>query len=174
MIRRIAILIAILFFLVIPKQTFAASSYVLPYPSTMPGSIWYKFHQLAEHIMPFWNFGDFGQFTYHLKQSDKYLVEGKTLFEYNQYLLGFAAIQKSNSYFKQAVDDLAFAHNNNKNVQEKQIILQNAAQKHTEVLETLLKTVPQTFIWNPEKGGKTVLPIENLIHTSISIRSQNI
>ncbi len=83
-------LVSILFFLLslfLPLSSFAQSDYVLPYPSSMPGSIYYKLHLAWESVIEYWNFGDFGQFIYNLKQFNKYVVEAKTLFEYIQYLL---------------------------------------------------------------------------------------
>src|SRR5690242_14133057 len=94
------LLFVFLFFFIFSQPSYALSSYVLPYPSTMPGGVSYKIHLVWEKIMQYWYFGDFGSYEYNLKQSDKYLVEAKTLFEYNQFLLGYNALQKSNDYFK--------------------------------------------------------------------------
>ena len=78
---------ALFFIILIPSSVYAQSSYVLPYPSQMPGGLYYKIHLIYENVSKYWYFGDFGRFDYNLKQSDKYLVETKTLFEYKQILV---------------------------------------------------------------------------------------
>src|SRR3989344_5431061 len=98
-------LIFFLFFL-FTKTALADSSYVLPYPSAMPGSNFYKLHVLYEQLSRYWYFGDFGQFKFSLRYADKYLVEAKILFEYKQYLLGYSALDKSNLYFQEIPQDL--------------------------------------------------------------------
>ncbi|MCL4418206.1 MAG: hypothetical protein M1365_16230 [Actinobacteria bacterium] len=113
----IFVLLVVVFITFIPLSTKASaqSSYVLPYPSAMPGSSSYKIHQLYESIIKYWYFGNLGQFKYNLKQSDKYLVEAKTLFEYNQYLLASKALTKSDYYFKNIEPYLLKAKNEIKN-----------------------------------------------------------
>ena len=76
------ILICSLLFLILATSfSFAESDYVLPYPSSMPGSKFYQIRLIWDEVKKYWYFGSFGQFEYNLKQSDKYLVEAKTLFE---------------------------------------------------------------------------------------------
>src|SRR5687768_12398331 len=91
--------ITVLLFLFTPASTLAQSDYVLPYPSSMPGSSLYKIRLIFEEINKYWYFGNISQFTYNLRQSDKYLIEAKTLFEYKQYFLAYQALEKSNHYF---------------------------------------------------------------------------
>ena len=95
--------IFILFSLILlyPQQAFAKSDYVLPYPSLMPGSKLYILQEIKNTVLQYWYFGNFGQFTYALKQSDKFLVEAKTLFEYDQYLLADEALKKSDYFFEE-------------------------------------------------------------------------
>ena len=120
--------------------------------------------------MQFWYFGDFGQFAYNLKESDKYLVQAKTLFEYNQYLLGYKALQKSNLYFQKVKPYLLAARGHGKNIQEKMNVLQQAALKHSEVLEKLQHDLPQEVTWQPEKAASTQLHIFELLQQSEIIR----
>ncbi|RJQ25255.1 hypothetical protein C4577_06150 [Candidatus Parcubacteria bacterium] len=148
----------------------AQSGYVLPYPSSMPGSSVYKVHLVWEKIMEFWYFGSLAQFEYNLKQSDKYLVESKTLFEYKQYLLGFKALEKSNHYFKQSVPRLEMAKSEGKNVELKEDLFQQAAKKHIEEIEKILANTPEVFVWSPEKEDPSTLEIHKLIKKSINIR----
>jgi hypothetical protein len=171
--RKIALFL--LLFLIFFKQiSFASSSYVLPYPSTMPGSIFYKIHLAEEVILKYWYFGNFGQFFYNLKESDKYLVEAKTLFEYNQYLLGFKALQKSNTYFENILPYLGKAQKEGRDINQNMQLFKQASQKHVEVLEYLKNNAPAEFNWSPEKSPATNLQIQKLIEESIKIRKNTL
>lgn len=162
----------IVFFFVFVSQTFAQSQYVLPYPSAMPGNILYKINLIKESILKFWYFGDFGQFEYNLKESDKYLVEAKTLFEYEQYLLAYKSLQKSDDYFGKTFPYLLNAQKNGKNISVNKNMFKDAALKHVQVLSKLVKELPSTFIWMPEKDKPTTLNIKEKIEQSISIRTK--
>lgn len=168
---KIFIFVLLLFFL-FTFPSFALSNYVLPYPSSMPGSTIYKIHLAYEKIMKYWNFGNYGQFFYNLKQSDKYLVQSKTLFEYNQYLLAYDALSKSDQYFINTHPFLINAIKEGKNISENREILIQAAQKHIETLLKLKKDVPQNFTWVPEKDKPTNLKIWDAVDKSIEIRKK--
>lgn len=168
------LLFVFLFFFISLQTSYASSSYVLPYPSTMPGGISYKVHLVWEKIMQYWYFGDFGSYEYNLKQSDKYLVEAKTLFEYNQYLLGFAALQKSNNYWIKTLPFLEKAKKNGKNITDKREELRQAAAKHSEVLQKMQNDTPAEFTWTPEKNPSSVLNIHALINAAISLRQKDL
>ena len=140
----------------------------------MPGGISYKIHLLYENVSKYWYFGDFGQFDYNLKRADKYLVEAKTLFEYKQYLLGYNALKKSDSYFVNIMPSLAKAERNGKNTLKKKAVLRKASQKHIEVLEKMDLETPDTFIWQPEKALPTNLYLKRDIEKSIDIRRNNL
>ncbi|HEX7042612.1 MAG TPA: hypothetical protein VF189_05165, partial [Patescibacteria group bacterium] len=151
---------------------FAESTYILPYPSSMPGNITYKIHLLWEKVMSYWYFGSFGQFEYNLKESDKYLVESKTLFEYNQYLLGVNALEKSNNYFQKTLPELNDALKNGKVITDKKTLLQEAAKKHIEVLQYMENNSPKEYYWSPEKSPSSLLKIKDLIDKSIRQREE--
>jgi hypothetical protein len=168
----IVIFICLILFLLFTKYSFAASPYVLPYPSTMPGSIFYKINLVKEIVLKYWYFGDFGQFTFNLKESDKYIVEAKTLFEYQQYLLGFRALQKSDTFFINTLPNLQSSKAHGKDISENRKILSEAALKHIEVLTQMSKTVPQEFLWQPEKTGSTNLNLRDTINASIALRNK--
>lgn len=153
---------------------YADSNYVLPYPSAMPGSNFYKIRLLYEKIEQYWYFGSFGQFKYHLKLSDKYLVEAKTLFEYKQYLLAYNSLRKSNGYFKYINIYLSKAKEENKNIEQKQNILNEASLKHIETLNIIQRQTPKKFTWQPERGSSTPLDIQDLMEESISLRQKNL
>lgn len=152
----------------------AASTYILPYPSAMPGNVFYKLHLIMEKILQYWYFGDFGKFTYNLKESDKYLVEAKTLFEYDQYLLGFSALKKSDNFFRQINPDLLNAKKHGKNINDKKILLHQAALKHIEILEKIKGEVPSEFTWLPEKGNETHLDLLQKINVSEVMSKHNL
>ncbi|OGH11133.1 MAG: hypothetical protein A2857_01080 [Candidatus Levybacteria bacterium RIFCSPHIGHO2_01_FULL_36_15] len=154
------------------KLVLADSNYVLPYPSFMPGTTYYRLHILWETIMKYWYFGSFAQFKYNLKLSDKYLVEAKTLFEYKQYLLGYKALEKSDLYFSKTHLFLKRAKEEKKNTGHLQDLLRQAALKHTEVLESVSSNIPPDFVWISEKSSPTVLNLEKSIKNSIQIRKK--
>lgn len=150
----------------------AESAYVLPYPSSMPGSVWYKLDLLKEKVMQYWYYGDFGQFNYNLAQSDKYLVQAKTLFEYKQYLLAYDALLKSDMYYQKAWPSLLAAQKHGKDINQKTAILKGAVEKHIETLSKLKTEVPAVFNWTPEKTKPTYLNLENTINNSIKVRGE--
>ncbi len=167
--RILTIIFLVMFFL---KPVYANSSYVLPYPSAMPGSIFYKLNLIQEEILKYWYFGDFGQFKYNLSQSDKYLVEAKTLFDYKQYLLAYQALQKSNNYFKKVEPAILEAKKNGKDIDDKKGLLREAAKKHIEELGRLKNILPSTFDWRPEKKEPQTLNLQGTLENSIKIRQQ--
>lgn len=148
------------------------TDYVLPYPSFMPGSKFYSVHQIWEKIIQYWYFGNFSQFKYNLSQSDKYLVEAKTLFEYKQYLLGYQALKKSDNLFSMVPFYLQRAKQEGKNIDQKQEVFKQAALKHIEVLTKMQSIVPEHFVWKPEKDSSTNLFLREAIQNSISIRNK--
>lgn len=166
------IFLALLFFSLSTFPVFAQSSYVLPYPSQMPGNFLYKIHLALEKIQKYWYFGNIGQFTYNLEQSDKYLVEAKTLFEYKQYLLGYQALEKSNNYFRNVPEHILRAVYEGKDMSEKQTLFAQAAQKHNEILKKIESETPARFTWAAEKAQPIHLELHQLIQKSINIRSE--
>lgn len=171
----IYLFLLVFFFLAVFKTSvFAQSTYVLPYPSDMPGGLSYKIHLLYENISKYWYFGDFGQFNYNLKMADKYLVEAKTLFEYKQYLLGDRALRKSDLYFTNIFPNLARAEKDGKNTTQKIEILREASQKHIEALEQMKKDTPSIFVWEPEKSAPTTLSLEKALNESIQLREKSL
>lgn len=164
----------LIFFLLFSSQSYAQFSYVLPYPSFMPGNPFYKVNLVKEEILKYWHFGNFGNFKYNLKQSDKYLVEAKTLFEYQQYLLGLEALKKSGSYFDAVLPNLYKAQKENKNISQNRNILHEASLKHVEVLLKIEKEIPETFVWQPEKKKPTTLYLKKEIREAIDIRKKNL
>lgn len=172
--RALFFLFIIILFLVLPRISFAQSSYVLPYPSVMQGSLSYRIHLIYESVSKYWYFGNFGQFNYNLKMADKYLVEAKTLFEYKQYLLGYKALKKSDKYFIKILPNLVRAEKNGKNILQKKAVFDNASLKHMEVLQEIKNTIPSIFIWEPEKSIPTNLKLREAINLSIQLRNNKL
>jgi len=136
----------------------------------MPGTIFYKIDKVIEFAEKYWYFGDLGQFTYSLKESDKYLVQAKTLFEYQQYLLAMDALQESDNYFQKTHLYLERAKKDGKDTANNEILLLQAAQKHVETVQFIETYVPKSFIWTPEKKASSSLQIYSALQNSIAIR----
>ena len=168
----LSLFIFLLFFVVLSRPAVANSEYVLPYPSTMPGGALYKIHTISEYIQRYWYFGSFGQFSYNLKKSDKYLVEAKTLFEYKQYLLGSKALSKSNNYFLKISPSLHQAQKEGKNISEKLKIFNSAKEKHSDILERIKQAVPQEVTWTPEKDNPTKIMLHQGLDQAIKLRAK--
>lgn len=171
----LCVIIIILFIaILISSPVYAQSSYVLPYPSQMPGSLSYKIHLIYENFSRYWYFGDFGQFYYNLKLTDKYLIEAKTLFEYKQYLLGFKALKKSDQYFVRTLPNLIRAKESGKSILLKKEVFIKASLKHMEVLREMEKSIPSTFVWEPEGSAPTTLNLKESLDKSIQLRKKDI
>lgn len=152
--------------------SYAASSYVLPYPGIMPGNKLYKAHVLLEGLQKYFAFGNLAQFKYNLSESDKYLIEAKTLFEYNQYPLAVSALRKSTQYFEKVYPSLLKAKKQGENIAEKKLQFESAQVKHLEVLRDLQASVPEEFVWEDEKKSPVALYIKQDIMDAIKSRSK--
>lgn len=167
----LSFLFAIVSIFILHSPSFAESSYVLPYPSYMPGNFMYKPRILISEISKFIYFGDFGKYDYNLKESDHYLVEAKTLFDYDQYLLAVGALKKSDNYFNKIYPNLLNAKRNGKDISEKEMILKEASRRHMEELGHLRGNLPAKIDWVPEDSPPTSLELEKIINESIDIRN---
>lgn len=146
------------------------AGYMLPYPSFMPGHKLYKVSRILDTVKKYWYWGSIGQVKYHLMLSDKYLVEAKTLFEYQQYLLATEALQRSDVHFSQLPEYMERAKKEGKHVDRFVALIEKAATEHEEVLERLKGILPETFTWTPERATPTKLSIYELLFKSIVIR----
>lgn len=156
---------------IVPKNVLAGSTYVLPYPSYMPGNFLYQPRLIISKISKYIYFGDFGKFDYNLKESDHYLVEAKTLFDYKQYLLATVALSKSDEYFKKIYPALEDSRRSGKDVSERDLVLKEASRKHMETLGDLSEQLPEEVEWNPEKSTPTKLNFKKIIDNSINTRN---
>lgn len=155
-------------FLFLTGSQISASGYFLPYPSFMPGHKLYRIHQAWEKIQEYWYFGSIAKFKFHLQMADKYLVEAKTLFEYQQFLLATKALEKSSHHLEKASPYLEKAEKERKDVSQKKKILASACQKHREVLTKLLDEVPAEFFWQEEKEEGQKLALRKIIEEAIT------
>lgn len=158
-------------FLLLSKHAYADLSYVLPYPAEMPGSRFYKIQELTHEISKFWYFGSFGKFKYNLQSSDKYLVEAKTLFEYDQFLLGQNSLLKSDEYFSKLLSNINQSKLEGKNISGLIFLHNQARQKHMEVLLKIRDDVPDTFDWQPERKSAITIKLHEVIDRSIEERN---
>lgn len=166
----IGFLFALILLLNINAFSYAASSYVLPYPGAMPGNKLYPLQVLVDGIQGIVAFGDFSRFKYFLGQSDKYLVEAKTLFEYGQYPLAIKSLERSNYNFQKIYPNLINAKKNKKNIKEKNDIFVSAKMKHIEVLNKLLNEIPKEFLWKDENKEAIALSLQEEIKKAIDLR----
>lgn len=161
-------LLALILSLLFPLKSFA-SSYVLPYPSEMPGSKLYPVMRILESVERYWYFGEFGSIMYTRKYADRYLIEAKTLFEYKQYALGYNALLRSNEYFKTEQVLLKKAKNKT-GIDLKEALYKEQVLAHQGVLASLLLTTPKEVQWQEEnKPGVTLYP-HSLIDESSRMR----
>lgn len=146
-----------------------ANEYVLPYPSFMPGNPLYRFSEFFDTTKSIWSFGSVTKFKYHLALADKKLVEGKTLFEYKQYLLASEAILVYNYQLASANHFLYEAKNEGKNISEKKRLFQDAIDIHHIILVKLKEDNPKDFFWQPEKGSSQIIKIESILNKAIDL-----
>lgn len=169
--KKLLFLLMLMLFTVRPSIVFAESSYVMPYPGIMPGNKLYILSDFLDTAKSFYTFGDIAKFKYNLSQSDKYLIEAKILFEYNQYPLAVHSLNKSNEYYLSANKNLTKAQDRGKNISIIQSMYKNAGVKHAEILDELRMSLPVTFLWQDEKKSPVLLQIKDLIDSSIDYRS---
>ena len=146
------------------------SPYVLPYPGLMPGNKLYRAKQVLDKIVQVWSFGNFSRHKYELNMADKKLAEAKVLFEYQQYPLALKALTDSNYHFQQAGKFLEQANKEGKNIVQKEEIYKSAAKKHVEILKSLENTLPEKFLWQPEKKQAIELNLKSALEEAIKIR----
>lgn len=147
-----------------------AADYVLPYPSFMPGNKLYVISRIWDQLNSWWHWGSLASVKYHLRLSDKYLVEAKTLFEYKQFLYGVDALKRSDEQFEdllRSFENVRKDHKDPANIKE---TVKEAAIAHINVLVKLSAELPAEYIWSPEKQESSRLPLKQMLQKSIEIR----
>lgn len=133
------------FFLLTPLSVPANQtndSYILPYPSVMPGNKLYVIKETWDKLRGILALGSFSRFSYELGQADKKLVEAKVLYEYGQIALGNKALEKYQTHMMVLPKLLEAANKEGKNISEKEELLKRAGIKHQQVLLELSKISP--------------------------------
>lgn len=145
------------------------ASYVLPYPSYMPGNTMYNVSRLMDKVKQCWYWGNIAKVKYHLGLSDKYLVEAKTLFEYKQYLLGADALTRSTKEFEKLPALVLAGEKEGKDMTPSISIIVDASDEHKRVLESMKKESPSEFRWTPEKTSASDLPLHRDIDNAAAV-----
>jgi hypothetical protein len=149
---------------------FVSASYMLPYPSYMPGNKLYRVSRIIDNVKHFWYWGTIAQLKYHVGLSDKYLVEAKTLFEYKQYLLATDALKRSDQELSDIMLLVDEGNREGKDMSEQKKIVSESMQVHVVTLAEMKNQLPGEFVWTPEKSDPQKLSIGSMLDTSIQIR----
>jgi hypothetical protein len=168
--KRLFLFIIPFIWLGLPHMVHAA--YVLPYPSYMPGNKLYSVSRILDRAKAYWYWGNIAQFRYHLGLSDKHLVEAKTLMEYRQYLLGVAALKRSDTEFEMISGYLSLAKREGKDIGVLKRTALEASEAHISVIERLVTETPVSFTWTPEKASSSELQLHSLLTDSLRIREK--
>lgn len=166
--KRVICCLLLFFFTAALRQVFA--SYVLPYPSYMPGNKLYRLSRIVDRLKLSWSWGSIAQTKAYMSLSDKYLVEAKTLFAYKQYLLGADALKRSNTAYEQVPIYIQRGRSERKDMSSVVTQVRESVVVHTEFLSQMEKEVPREFVWTPEKTSATSLPLSEYIKGAIKIR----
>lgn len=148
----------------------AVAAYVLPYPSFMPGHKLYQVSRFIDEVKRYWYWGNLSSYRYYLGQSDKALVEAKTLFEYRQYLLAVNALERSNTALQRVPDTLKKAKDEGKNIEKYEREFGEAMEEHKKIIGKLLGELPEEFIWRPEREKPQMLRIQAELNRAFRFR----
>lgn len=140
----------------------------------MPGNKLYTLSRILDKVQGFWSWGNIAQERYHLGLADKYLVEAKTLFDYEQYLLAVDALQRSNQQYQLVGPYIINAQKQGIDIKDIQYTFSASEEKHEEILDMIKQEVPPVFVWTPEKDKPTNLPLDQLIDEAMAIRKKEI
>jgi hypothetical protein len=164
--RRHILFLLLGIFMAIPFRVEA--SYMLPYPSFMPGNRLYTVSRVIDTLKKYWYFGNISKIKYYVSLSDKYLIEAKTLFEYQQYLLAADALVRSGDAWSQITVYLLKAEREGKDVSLVRETLMAAVLEHERVLTDLKERTPKEFVWAPEKSQPTLIPIHEMLDKTLA------
>lgn len=159
-----------IFFMILTLARFVDASYVLPYPSLMPGHKLYGVIRIVDDLKRYWYWGNLASYRYSLGQSDKALIEAKTLFEYGQFPLAIAALARSNNHLAGAPQALARAKQEGKVMGRYEEEFNEAMREHAKIITRLLEIVPEEFTWRPEKENPTLLHLHTELTKALLLR----
>lgn len=160
----------ILFVAILTFTRSAIAAYVLPYPSLMPGHKLYRVTRFMDEAKRYWYWGNLASYRYYLGQSDKALVEAKTLFEYQQYLLAVNALERSNKALQRVPDSLKRAKDEGKNIEKYKLEFGEAMDEHKKIIVKLLDELPEEFIWRSEGEYPKPLHIHEELNRALRFR----
>lgn len=155
---------------IIGRLSLINASYVLPYPSAMPGNKLYTLERFFDTVKKYWCFGSIASYKYELGLADKYLVEAKTLFEYKQFLLAADALKRSDIHVEKLPSLVFSIEKEGKDTHMIQQNISQAMEEHIRVLYRIKEEVPESFEWNPEKGNKEDLQLHTMIQNAMLLR----
>lgn len=123
------------------------STYTLPYPGMLPDNPLYSLKMLRDRIVLFLIADPVKRAEFNLLQADKRLQAGVYLWreEPEKTELAISTISKGENYFEQAIGDTRQAIAEGKVTDQIQGDLEQAAKKHTEVLQQVYKEIPSEF-----------------------------
>lgn len=153
-------------------ESVKASEYVLPYPSYMPGHRLYNASHFLDFLNQYWYWGTFASISYRMNLADKNLVEAKTLFEYKQYLLAVNALKRSDKNVSVLAPLLIMAKGEGKDIRQMTLLIVGEVESHIAILDAVQRSVPNTFLWQPEKLSATNLNLYKDIADAIELRNQ--
>jgi hypothetical protein len=148
------------------------ASYMLPYPSYLPGHRLYSLSRFYDRVMSYWYFGKIASVRYHLQLADKYLVESRTLFEYGQYLLALDALDRSDREFSKSLAVYLEAVSEGRDLAAVTGKLEGATDTHIRVILELVSRLPEEAVWSPEKANSQILALHERLSESQQIREQ--
>lgn len=163
--RKIRNVIMGIFLLSLVNPVYA--SYVLPYPSFMPGNKLYKIVEIVDKLKGYWAIGNIAQVKYHLSLADKYLVEAKTLMEYKQYKLGVLALNRSVYESQETAKSFRKAKAQYGDMSSLGLTLSQASLVHQEVLKDLMNSVPKEVVWEDEHESPITLKLQETLEKAI-------
>ncbi|MBI4066279.1 hypothetical protein HY411_01040 [Candidatus Gottesmanbacteria bacterium] len=170
MLRILVSLVTLLAVIIVPQR--AAAAYVLPYPSIMPGHKLYRIARLIDEAKQYWYWGNLSSYRYYLGQSDKALVEVKTLFEYSQYLLAINALERSSAALQPIPYSLKAARDEGKNIEKYRREFGEAMEEHKRLIVKIREETPEQFTWTPEKAAPQTLMIHQALWEAERIRTE--
>lgn len=158
MIKKILIILPLLFFIVFPKTTVFAqqssgsaaasptpvvttTNYTLPYPGILPDNPFYFFKVLRDNIVVFFISNPVKKSSFYMLQSDKRLAASWYLLKEGTEKdeLALTTLAKSTNYFSLAVDQVHIAQKSGVVANPQIDSLKDAMTKHLSVIASILQ-----------------------------------
>lgn len=108
--------------------------YDLPYPGILPDSPLYFLKAIRDNLLVFFIPDPLKKSEYDLLMADKRLGSAKSLVDFKKYDLAITTLSKSGNYFDKAIQEVAQAKRQGKNIDSILDKLWTASQKHQEII----------------------------------------